>query len=44
MPAAVNAAVIATKYENESDMVSSVVFVTTVISLVSIPFLLGMIS
>jgi malate permease and related proteins len=44
MPAAVNAAVIATKYENESDMVSSVVFVTTVISLVSIPFLLSIIS
>ncbi len=44
MPAAVNAAVIAAKYDNESDMVSSVVFVTTVISLVSIPFLLGMLS
>jgi len=44
MPAAVNAAVIATKYDNESDMVSSVVFLTTVISVISIPFLLGILS
>jgi predicted permease len=40
MPAAVNAAVIATKYDNEAELVSSVVFVTTLMSLVSIPFLL----
>ena len=42
MPAAVNAAVIATKYDNEAELVSSVVFVTTIMSLVSIPFLLTM--
>lgn len=40
MPAAVNAAVIATKYNSEAELVSSVVFVTTLMSLVSIPFLL----
>jgi len=40
MPAAANAAVIATKYNSEAELVSSVVFVTTLISLVSIPFLL----
>ncbi|MFH1382113.1 MAG: AEC family transporter [Chloroflexota bacterium] len=40
MPAAVNAAIIATKYKNEADLVSSVVFVTTIASLFTIPFLL----
>ncbi|MFC2072802.1 AEC family transporter [Chloroflexota bacterium] len=40
MPAAVNASLIATKYENEADLVSSVVFFTTLASLVVIPFLL----
>lgn len=44
MPAAVNASIIATKYDNEAELVSSVVFVTTVMSLVSIPFLLNILS
>ncbi len=44
MPAAVNASIIATKYDTEADLVSSVVFVTTLMSLVSIPFLLNMVS
>jgi len=42
MPSAVNAAIIATKYDNEADLVSSVVLITTLMSLVSIPFLLNM--
>jgi predicted permease len=41
MPAAVNAAIIATKYDSEADLVSSVVLVTTIMSLASIPFLLN---
>jgi predicted permease len=40
MPAAVISSVLATKYDNEADLVSSVVFVTTVISLITIPLLL----
>jgi predicted permease len=44
MPSAVNASVIAAKYDREADLVSSVVFVTTIISLVSIPFLLAMLT
>jgi malate permease and related proteins len=40
MPAAVNTYMITAKYKNEEDLVASVVFVTTVISLVLIPFLL----
>ena len=40
MPAAVFSSILATKYKNEADLVSSVVFVTTVISLVTIPLLL----
>jgi len=40
MPAAVNASIIATRYDNEAELVSSVVFVTTVMSLAVIPFLL----
>lgn len=44
MPAAVLASVLATKYNNEADLVSSVVFVTTVISLVTIPLLLMVLS
>lgn len=44
MPAAVNAALIATRYKNEADLVSSVVFVTTIASLVVIPFLLHILS
>ena len=42
MPAAAASAILATKYQNEAEMVSSVVFLTTLVSLVSIPFLLNM--
>jgi len=41
MPAAVNTAMLATKYKNEAELVSSVVFVTTIASLIIIPFLLS---
>jgi predicted permease len=44
MPAAVLSSVLATKYDNEADLVSSVVFVTTVISLITIPLLLTILS
>lgn len=44
MPAAVFSSILATKYKNEADLVSSVVFVTTVISLVTIPLLLVFLS
>jgi predicted permease len=40
MPAAVNTYLIAAKYKNEPELVASVVLVTTVCSLVIIPFLL----
>jgi predicted permease len=40
MPAAVNTYTIAAKYKNEEDLVASVVLVTTVASLLMIPFLL----
>jgi predicted permease len=40
MPAAAAAAILAAKYRSEAEMVSSVVFLTTLVSLVSIPFLL----
>lgn len=40
MPAAVFASVLAARYKNEADLVSSVVFVTTIISLAVIPLLL----
>jgi predicted permease len=40
MPGAVNTYLIAAKYKNEPELVASVVFVTTVISLILIPFLL----
>ncbi|MFC2010035.1 AEC family transporter [Chloroflexota bacterium] len=40
MPAAVNASLLATKYRNEAELVSSVVFITTLASLIVIPFLL----
>jgi predicted permease len=40
MPAAATAALLAAKYRNEAEMVSSVVFLTTLVSLASIPFLL----
>lgn len=42
MPAAATAAILAAKYRSEAEMVSSVVFLTTLVSLVSIPFLLHM--
>ncbi len=40
MPAAAASAILAAKYHNEAEMVSSVVFLTTVVSLVSIPIML----
>jgi predicted permease len=40
MPAAAASALLAAKYQNEAEMVSSVVFLTTLVSLVTIPFLL----
>ena len=40
MPAAVNTSMLATKYKNEAELVSSVVFITTIASLVIIPLLL----
>jgi predicted permease len=44
MPAAVNASILAAKYDNEADLVASVVFVTTLASIVTIPFLLSVLS
>jgi len=44
MPAAVIASVLTTKYDNEAELVSSVVLVTTVISLITIPLLLIILS
>ena len=44
MPAAANTAMLATKYKNEAELVSSVVFVTTIASLVIIPFLLSILA
>ena len=40
MPAAAASSMLAVKYKNEAEMVSSVVFLTTLISLVSIPLML----
>jgi predicted permease len=40
MPSAANTSILAMKYNNEPELVSSVVFVTTVASLLIIPFLL----
>jgi predicted permease len=40
MPGAVNTYLIAAKYNSEPEVVASVVLVTTVISLILIPFLL----
>jgi len=42
MPSAALASILATKYDNEAELVSSVVFLTTVVSLVIIPLLLNM--
>jgi hypothetical protein len=44
MPAAVFSSVLATKYKNEANLVSSTVFLTTVISLITIPLLLMFLS
>jgi len=41
MPAAAMSSILATKYDNEAELVSSVVFVTTLASLVVIPVLLN---
>ena len=40
MPAAVNTYNIAAKYKNEAELVASVVMVTTIFSLLLIPYLL----
>jgi malate permease and related proteins len=42
MPAAATAAILASKYQNEAELVSSVVLLTTLVSLVSIPFMLNL--
>ena len=44
MPAAAMASILATKYNNEAELVSSVVFFTTIASLVVIPLLLYMLA
>jgi predicted permease len=44
MPAAVNSSIFATKYNNEAELVSSVVLVTTIASLAVIPFLLNILT
>lgn len=44
MPAAVTVAILATRYDNEAGLVSSVVFLTTLASLVVVPFLLKMLA
>ena len=44
MPAAVNTAMLASKYKNEAELVSSVVFITTIASLAVIPFLLSVLT
>jgi predicted permease len=44
MPSAANTAILAMKYNNESELISSVVFVTTLASLAVIPFLLSILS
>jgi len=41
MPAAAMSSILATKYDNEAELVSSVVFITTIASLVVIPVLLN---
>jgi len=41
MPAAVNTYLLAAKYKNEAELVASVVLVTTVASLLMVPFLLN---
>jgi malate permease and related proteins len=41
MPAAVNSTIIASRYNNESELVSSVVFVTTIAGVLIIPLLLN---
>ena len=42
MPSAALISILATKYDNEAELVSSVVFLTTIVSLVIIPLLLNM--
>ena len=44
MPAITMSSILATRYGNESDLVSSVVFLTTITSLAVIPFLLNMLA
>jgi len=42
MPSAALVSILATKYDNEAELVSSVVFLTTIVSLIIIPLLLNM--
>jgi predicted permease len=42
MPSAVFASVICARYENEADLVASVVLMTTVMSVAAMPLLLGL--
>jgi len=42
MPAAALSSILATRYDNEAELVASVVFITTLASLIVIPFLLHM--
>jgi len=44
MPAAAMSSILATKYKNEAELVSSVVFLTTLASLIVIPFLLHLLA
>jgi predicted permease len=44
MPAAAMSSIFATKYNNEAELVSSVVFLTTIAALIVIPFLLNMVA
>ena len=44
MPAAATTTILAARYKNEAEMVASVVFVTTIASLMVIPFLLRLLS
>ena len=44
MPGAVNTTLLTIKYDNEAELVSSVVFLTTIVSLVMIPLLVWMLS
>ena len=44
MPAAAMSSILATKYNNEANLVSSVVFLTTIAGILIVPFLLSMLA